>query len=253
MSHHFIDFNNVKYSYPDGRKAINGITARITHGEAVGLVGANGAGKSTLLSMVVGILMPLEGEIRIGETPVTKRTLSHIRERVGLLFQDADDQLFMNTVYDDVAFGPRNYRLDENEVEARVKRSLDAVGSWHLKDRAPYKLSGGEKRAAAIAALLAMEPDILLMDEPTTALDPRARRRLINLLKTFTHTKVIATHDLDLVLDICDRTIIIDDGRIAADGPSLKILSDGVLLEKCGLEMPLSIQSCPVCGKKGLQ
>lgn len=248
MSHHFVDLNNVKYIYPDGRQAVNGITARITHGEAVGIVGTNGAGKSTLLSLIVGILLPSEGEISIGETPVTKKTLSHIRERVGLLFQNADDQLFMNTVYDDVAFGPRNYQLDEKAVEERVKRALEAVGAWHLKDRAPYKLSGGEKRAAAIAALLAMEPDILLMDEPTAALDPRARRRLINLLKTFSHTKVIATHDLDMVLDVCERTIIINDGKIVADGLSFKILSDEELLEKCGLEIPLSMQACPVCG-----
>ncbi len=247
MSHHFIDFNNVKYSYPDGRQAVKGIAMRINHGESVGVVGTNGAGKSTLLSLVVGILFPSEGEIVIGGTPVTRKTLPHIRERVGLLFQDADDQLFMNTVYDDVAFGPRNYKLDEKEVDARVLKALEAVGAMHLKDRAPYKLSGGEKRAAAVATLLAMEPDILLMDEPTAALDPRARRRLINLLNGFTHTKVIATHDLDMVLDVCKRTIVINDGKIAADGPSADILSDDALLEQCGLERPLSLQGCPVC------
>lgn len=248
MSHHFVDFNNVKYTYPDGREAVNGVSLRISHGESVGLVGTNGAGKSTLLSMTVGILFPTSGEIRIGETPVTKKTLPHIRERVGLLFQDADDQLFMNTVYDDVAFGPRNYHLDEKEVDNRVQKALEAVGAMHLKGRAPYKLSGGEKRAAAIAALLAMEPDILLMDEPSAALDPRARRRLINLLKGFSHTKVIATHDLDMVLDVCKRTVIISEGRVAADGPSKKLLSDETLLEQCGLERPLSLQGCPVCG-----
>jgi len=248
MSHHIIDFDELYYTYPDGKPAVNGVSCHIRHGESVGIVGANGAGKSTLLMLLVGILLPTKGEIRVGEIPVTKKTLPVIRQRIGLAFQNPDDQLFMTTVYDDVAFGPRNYRLTEPEVEKRVMRALKTVGIEHLKDRAPYKLSGGEKRAAAIAAVLSMDPDILVIDEPTAALDPKSRRRLLNLLKGFTHTKLIATHDLDLVLEICDRTIVIKEGRIASDSSPLKTLADAALMEQCGLEIPLTLQNCPVCG-----
>ncbi|MBZ4688083.1 MAG: cobalt/nickel transport system ATP-binding protein [Clostridia bacterium] len=250
MSHHIIQVNNLKYKYPDGREALNGVTFRITHGESIGIVGANGAGKSTLLMHLVGVLFPDEGEISVGDVPVTKKTLPVIRQRVGMVFQEPDDQLFMTTVYDDVAFGPRNYKLPEEEVEKRVKSSLDTVGILHLKDRPPYKLSGGEKRAAAIATVLAMNPDILVMDEPTSALDPKSRRRLIMLLQSFTHTKIIATHDMDMVFELCERTIILQDGKVITDGPTAKILSNVELMEECGLELPLGLQGCPVCGTK---
>ncbi|KYH32979.1 energy-coupling factor ABC transporter ATP-binding protein [Neomoorella mulderi] len=250
MSHHIIQANNLKYKYPDGRQALNGVAFRITHGESVGIVGANGAGKSTLLMHLAGVLFPDEGEIRIGDVPVTKKTLPLIRQRVGMVFQDPDDQLFMTTVYDDVAFGPRNYKLPEEEVEKRVISSLNTVGILHLKDRPPYKLSGGEKRAAAIATVLAMNPDILVMDEPTSSLDPKSRRRLIRLLQSFTHTKIIATHDLDMVFELCERTIVLKDGRVITDGPTEKILCDAELMEECGLELPLGLQGCPVCGTK---
>lgn len=242
MSHHFVDCRELNYSYPDGNSAINGITFRITHGESVGIVGANGAGKSTLLNLLLGILFPQKGEINVGDIPMTKKTLSLIRQRMGLVFQDSDHQLFMNRVYDDVAFGPRNMKLDEDEVERRVKKSLETVGILHLMDKAPYKLSGGEKRRAAIASVLAMDPDILIMDEPTSALDPMGRRKLISLLKDFSHTKIIATHDLDMVWDICERTIIIGDGKVLADGPTKKILADQELMEKSSLELPLCLQ-----------
>ncbi|MFZ5688617.1 MAG: energy-coupling factor ABC transporter ATP-binding protein [Bacillota bacterium] len=250
MSHHIIQASNLKYTYPDGRQALNGITFQIVHGESVGIVGANGAGKSTLLMHLVGILFPDEGEIRVGEVPVIKKTLPVIRQSVGMVFQDPDDQLFMTTVYDDVAFGPRNYKLPEEEVEKRVKSSLETVGILHLMDRPPYKLSGGEKRAAAIAIVLAMKPDILVMDEPSSALDPKSRRRLITLLQRFAHTKIIATHDLDMVLELCERTIILNDGKVIIDGPTIEILTNVELMEKCGLEMPLGLQGCPVCGAK---
>jgi cobalt/nickel transport system ATP-binding protein len=169
---------------------------------------------------------------------------------MGMVFQDPDDQLFMTTVYDDVAFGPRNYKMDEQEVERRVFQALETVGILHLKDRAPFRLSGGEKRAAAIASVLSMEPDILVMDEPTAALDPQSRRRLITLLKGFSHTKIITTHDLDMVYELCKRTIIISHGIIIADGDTANILTDAALLEECGLELPLGLQNCPVCGMK---
>jgi cobalt/nickel transport system ATP-binding protein len=250
MSHHLVDFIDVGYSYLDGNKAVENLNARIHHGEAVGIVGANGAGKSTMLKLLVGILMPEQGEIRLGDLPVTKKTLSKVRQTVGFTFQDPEDQLFNITVYDDVAFGPRNYGLDEKEVEKRVVSALQRVGIEHLMHRAPYKLSGGEKRAVSIATVLSMEPNVLAMDEPTAALDPRSRRRLIKLLQGFEHTKLIATHDLDLVMELCSRTIVLKDGKIEYDGPTAEIMADSQLLEQCGLEQPLMLQGCPICRQK---
>lgn len=240
----------LSFYYPDGQKAINNMSFTINHGESVGIIGANGAGKSTLLMLLMGLLIATEGSVLVGDIKLTKKTLSMIRQRLGMVFQDPDDQLFMTRVYDDVAFGPRNYKLDEKEVDEKVNRALEQVGISHLKDRAPFKLSGGEKRCAAIASVLSMEPDVLIMDEPTSALDPKARRKLINLLNTFEHTKVITSHDLDMVLDTCNRIMVIKNGEIIADGDAKKILSDKKLLENSGLEMPLSIQNCPICGKK---
>ncbi|NLI12337.1 energy-coupling factor ABC transporter ATP-binding protein [Pelotomaculum propionicicum] len=248
MSHHITEVKELHYVYPDGLEALSGVSFRIYHGESVGLVGANGAGKSTLLMLLVGVLFPSKGEVMVGEMPVNKKTLPLIRQRVGMVFQNPDDQLFMNTVYDDVAFGPRNYNLGEPEVEKRVIQSIEKVGIAHLKDRAPYKLSGGEKRSAAIATILSMIPDILAMDEPSSGLDPKSRRRLINLLKGFSHTKIIASHDLDMVLELCERTMVLKNGKLVADGPTAEILNDAVLLENCGLEIPLGLQNCPVCG-----
>ena len=242
MSHHFVQCTDVCFSYPDGYKALKGISFIITHGEAVGIVGANGAGKSTLLNLLMGINMPSSGEINIGDIPMTKKTLPLIRQRMGLVFQNPDDQLFMNIVYDDVAFGPRSMRLDESEVDRRVKGAMETTGIWQLKDKAPYKLSGGEKKRAAIAAVLSMEPDILVMDEPTAELDPRGRRRVINLLKSFTHTRLIASHDMDLIWDLCQRTIVLSHGSILADGNTKDILTNEELLERAGLELPLRLQ-----------
>ncbi|WP_346940192.1 ABC transporter ATP-binding protein [uncultured Clostridium sp.] len=248
MSHHKLEVRNLHFSYPDGHVAVKNISFTINHGESVGIIGANGAGKSTLLMLLMGVLFPNNGEVAIGDINVTKKTLPMIRQRLGMVFQDPDDQLFMTTVYDDVAFGPRNYNLDEKEVESRVAKALELVGISHLKDRAPFKLSGGEKRSAAIASVLSMEPDALIMDEPTAALDPKSRRRLINLLKGFKHTKIITSHDLDMVFDTCKRIIVIREGEIVADGNAAEILSNAELLNECGLEIPLSLQNCPICG-----
>ncbi|WP_127836760.1 energy-coupling factor ABC transporter ATP-binding protein [Clostridium prolinivorans] len=242
MTHHFIEVKNVHYSYPDGNKALNGIDFKINYGETVGIVGANGAGKSTLLNIILGVFFPSKGEINIGDIPLTKKNLPLIRQKVGLVFQNADDQLFMPTVYDDVAFGLRNFKLEEREVERRVIKALQTVGILHLKDKAPYRLSEGEKRAAAIASVLSMEPDILIMDEPTTSLDPKSRRRLINLLKEFNHTKIIASHDMDMIWELCERTIIIKEGFIIADGLTKEILSNENLMEESSLEIPLRLQ-----------
>ncbi|MBI5444338.1 MAG: ABC transporter ATP-binding protein [Deltaproteobacteria bacterium] len=247
MSHHIVEVDGLTFAYPDGTPALNGVSFRIVHGESVAIVGANGAGKSTLLLHLNGYLTPVQGKVRIGDFPLTRETVQDVRKTVGMVFQDPDDQLFMPTVSEDVAFGPLNLGLPPEEVETRVTEALGRVDALRLKDRPPYKLSGGEKRAVAIATVLAMSPSILVMDEPTSNLDPRARRHLIELLGTFHHTKIIATHDLDMVLDLCDRTIVMRDGRVTADGPTLDIFRDDELLEASHLEKPLRMQGCPVC------
>jgi len=248
MSHHSIDVVELGFAYPDGTAALADVSFHIGHGEAIALVGANGAGKSTLLMHLTGFLMPSKGSVRIGEVPVTKSTVADIRKTVGVVFQDPDDQLFMPSVYEDVAFGPMNLGLPADEIEARVNDALARVGALPLRDRPPYRLSGGEKRAVAIATVLAMCPSLMIMDEPSSNLDPRARRRLIDMLATFEHTKIIATHDLDLAMELCERTIVMSSGTITADGPTDKIFRDEALLEASGLERPLSLQGCPLCG-----
>ena len=247
MSHHIVEVEELRYSYPDGTEALQGVNFRIEHGESVAVVGANGAGKSTLLLHLNGYLTPEQGKVRIGDYPLNRDTVQDIRRTVGMVFQDPDDQLFMPSVYDDVAFGPLNLGYPAEEVEKRVIEALQQVDALHLKDRPPFHLSGGEKRAVAIATVLSMSPDILVMDEPSTGIDPRGRRLLIEQLKSFKHTKIIATHDLDLVLDLCERTIVIHEGKVTADGPTLEIFKNAELLEKSHLEMPLRMQACPVC------
>jgi len=250
MSHHIVEVQDLNHTYADGTQAVNGISFRIHHGESVAVVGANGAGKSTLLLHLNGYLTPQSGKVRIGDFPLTKETVRDIRKTVGMIFQNPDDQLFMPTVYDDVAFGPLNLGLPPAEVESRVEDALSRTSTTHLRQRPPYRLSGGEKRAVAIASVLAMSPDILVMDEPSSNLDPKARRTLIKLLDGFKHTKIIATHDLDMVLDLCERTIVIRDGRVMADGPTGDIFQDVDLLEESHLEKPLRLQACPVCSTK---
>ncbi|KGO34637.1 MAG: ABC transporter ATP-binding protein [Desulfoprunum sp.] len=250
MSHHIVEVQDLTHTYPDGTAAVRGISFRIHHGEAVAVVGANGAGKSTLLLHLNGYLTPQSGTVRIGDFPLTKETVKDIRKTVGMIFQDPDDQLFMPTVYEDVAFGPLNLGLPPEEVEHRVQQALQRTGVEHLRDRPPYKLSGGEKRAVAIATVLAMSPDILVMDEPTSNLDPLSRRTLIELLAGFHHTKIIATHDLDMVIDLCERTIVIHEGTIMADGLTADIFNDDLLLRKSHLERPLRMQACPICSQR---
>ena len=247
MSHHIVEVRDLKFSYPDKTPALKGISFRIEHGESVAIVGANGAGKSTLLLHLNGYLTPVSGKVRIGDYPLTKETVQEVRRTVGMVFQDPDDQLFMSTVFDDVAFGPLNLGLPAEEVNDRVQNALETVEVFHLKDRPSYRLSAGQKRRVAIASVLSMSPDILVMDEPSAGLDPKARKKLIGLLKGFKHSKIIATHDLDMVLDLCERTIVIRDGLIKADGPTHGIFQDDVLLSDSHLEKPLRMQSCPVC------
>lgn len=237
-----IKIENLYYEYPDGYEALRGIDLTLYKGESLGIVGANGAGKSTLLLQLTGINYPSKGKIEVNSMEINKKNLAQIRKDIGFVFQNPEDQLFTTSIYEDVAFGPKNYKLSKEEVDKRVNEALEKVGILDLKDRAPYRLSGGQQNLAAIATAISMEPSILIMDEPTAALDPRARRRLINLLNSFEYTKIIASHDLDMILDTCKRTIVIKDGQIAADGNTKDILLNEKLMDECNLELPLSCQ-----------
>jgi len=244
MSHHFVEFKNVLFHYPDGTEALKGVSFRITHGESVGIVGANGSGKSTLLLHMNGYFLPSKGTVTVGDIELQKKTRQEVRRKVGIVFQNPDDQLFMPTVFDDVSFGPLNLGMSPECVQERVLEALTTVNCLDLRDKPPHHLSSGQKSAVAIAAVIAMEPDILVMDEPAANLDPKSRRSLITMLKTFMHTKIIASHDLDLILDVCSRCIVIRDGVVAADGATMDILSNKKLMEENNLELPLSLQRC---------
>lgn len=236
MSHHYLRFEQVCHRYPDGHEALRDVSFEVTHGEKVAVIGANGAGKSTLLLHTDGLLLPTSGQVIVGGVPVTRRTLPTIRRTIGYLFQQPDDQLFMPTVGEDVAFGPANMELDDAEIERRVAEALAAVGATDLRDHSPNRLSGGQKKRVAIATILAMEPSILVMDEPTAALDPMARQQLVELLRTFRHTTLIATHDMELVRELCPRVLVLHRGTLAADGPTNELLANRALLAACEIE-----------------
>lgn len=242
MSHHYLHFDRVRYRYPDGHEALRGVSLHFTHGEKTALAGANGAGKSTLLLHAAGLLLPTGGEVVVGGIKLTPRTLPHVRQTVGIVFQNPDNQLFMPTIEEDVAFGPANMGLTPEEIERRVTEALEAVGALHLRGKSPYRLSGGQKRSAAIATVLSMEPSVLVLDEPTSDLDPRARRQTIELLRRFDHTMLVATHDLQMAAELCPRTVILRDGIVAADGPTATLFRDKALLESCGLEAPYAMR-----------
>jgi len=233
---------HLAFSYPDSPPAVRGVSFQIEGGEAVGLVGGNGAGKSTLLLLLTGCLMPDAGLVEIAGLPLQRANLAGIRRRCGLVFQDADDQLFMPTVFDDVAFGPLNHGLGETEVRARVDAALASVGMEHLRERPPHRLSGGEKRAVALATVLAADPDIVMLDEPSSNLDPRSRRRLIRWLQQSGHTRLVATHDLEMVVETCSRVIVMDRGEVVAAGPVARVLGDHALMDRHGLESPHILQ-----------
>lgn len=242
MSHIKVELEGVSFGYEKGKNILENITFTATEQESIGLIGANGAGKSTLLKLLVGLKTGYEGSIRVEEIPVQKEMLAKVREKIGYVFQDSDSQLFMSTAYEDIAFAPRNYGLPEEEVQRRVEHALSQIHIGHLKERQIYKLSGGEKKLVSIATVLSMTPDIILMDEPSIALDPRNRRNLIRILNEFSHLKIITSHDLDMILDTCERTILLADGKIVADGKTEEILSNQRLLEENGLELPLGMQ-----------
>ncbi len=231
---------NLEFSYPDGHVALRDVSLRVERGERVALVGPNGAGKSTLILHLNGILRG-KGKVAVAGLEVSGASdgvLRQVRAAVGLVFQNPDDQLFSPTVFDDVAFGPLYMELPPQEVHRRAARALAWVGMEEYAGRVSHHLSTGEKKRIAIATVLAMEPRLLALDEPSAGLDPRARRSLIELLKTLPQTLVVSTHDMRLVQELCPRTVILDNGRVVADGPTQGILGDGELLQAHGLERP---------------
>lgn len=236
-----IVFQNVSFSYDNDHPVVENLSFTIRSGETVGLIGANGAGKSTIMKLLLGLLGG-EGEITVDDLPINKQNLPAIRQKIGFVLQDSDNQMFMPTVYEDMIFGPRNYGLGKEETERRVDEVLCRLGLQELKHRYNHKISGGEKRMAAIATILAMEPETILMDEPSTALDPVNRRTVINTIRALPQTKLIASHDLDMILDTCQRVILLSHGKIVADGDAETILRDRELLENNRMELPFCLQ-----------
>lgn len=242
MSHIHINVENLSFAYEKSEPILKNITFSAKKNESIGIIGANGVGKSTLLKMLVGLNLNYEGSIKVGDIPVEKNNLSRIRKRIGYVFQDSDSQLFMPNVYEDIAFAPRNYGFSEEEVKKRVESALKMIHIESLKNKKIYKMSGGEKKLVSIATIFSMTPDIILMDEPSIALDPKNRRNLIHILNEFKELKIIASHDLDMILDTCNRTILMADGRIIKNGDTKDILMDKELLEANNLELPLCLQ-----------
>jgi cobalt/nickel transport system ATP-binding protein len=235
-----IRFEHVTAYYEKDVPVIRDVSFAIEKGESVGLIGANGAGKTTLMRALLG-LVGHEGAITVDGVEVTKKNLPEVRRKLGFVLQNSDNQMFMPTVYEDMLFGPLNYGASRQEADARVDAVLDRLGLQDLKHRHNHKLSGGEKRMAAIATVLAMEPEAILMDEPTSALDPFNRRLVIRTIRDLPQTKIITSHDLDMIWDTCDRVILLSRGAVAADGPAGKILRDRELLEANRLELPLCL------------
>ena len=235
-----IEFRNVSFAYGK-TPVVEDLSFTIKKGETVGLIGANGAGKSTIMKLMLGLLSG-SGEILVDGLEVNKGNLAQIRRKIGFVLQDSDNQMFMPTVYEDMIFGPRNYGLSKEDADRKVDAVLEQLGLQALKHRHNHKISGGEKRMAAIATILAMEPEMIVMDEPSTALDPVNRRRVISTINSRKETKLIASHDLDMILDTCQRVILLNHGRIVADGEAETVLRDRALLEANRMELPFCLQ-----------
>lgn len=237
-----IEFKNVSFCYEKEHPVLKNMSFSIEKGEAVGLIGANGAGKSSMLKVLLGLL-PHEGEILVNGIPLCKQNLAEIRRILGFVLQNSDNQMFMPTVYDDMMFGLLNYGMSKEDTEHRVDAVLEQLDLTQLKNKYNHKISGGEKRMAAIATVLAMEPEVIIMDEPSVSLDPYNRRAVINVINSLTQTKIIASHDLDMIMETCRRVILISDGQIVASGAAMDILRDKELLESNRMELPFGLAS----------
>lgn len=235
-----IEFQKVNFCYEPEHPVLKDINLTIEAGESVGIIGANGTGKSTLMKLLLGLL-PYVGDIRVDGLKVEKKNLAVIRRKLGYVLQDSDNQMFMPTVFEDMVFAPRNYGMSASEAEAKVDAVLEKLGLQYLKHRYNHKISGGEKRMAAIATILTMEPEAIIMDEPSIALDPYNRRAVINAVNEMTMTKIIVSHDLDMVLETCQRVVLLSGGQIVADGPAQEILRNKPLLEQHRMELPFGL------------
>lgn len=233
-----LSISDLRFSYPDNPDVLKGINVDIAPQERVGLIGPNGVGKTTLFLSICGVVKPTGGSVELFGRPVQA---GKFHPEVGLVFQYPDDQLFSPSVYDDIAFGPRNMGLPNEEVEVRVQEAMTLTGIEELAERPPHHLSGGQKRMVAIAGVQAMRPQLIIYDEPSANLDIRSRRRLINFIKQSSETIMVSSHDLELILEICDRVILLDEGRVIADGPAVEIMGDKALMEAHGLEKPHSL------------
>lgn len=240
-----IRFDNVSYRYPGGSRGLDGVSFCVAPGEQVGLIGANGAGKSTLMKLVLGLLVPASGTITVDGKPVNGENLAAVRKTLGYVLQDSDNQMFMPTVMEDMVFGPMNYGMPRKAAQEKAARILEDLGISYLADRHNHRISGGEKRMAAIATILAMEPKAMLMDEPSAALDPSNRRKVIQMLNGLPQTKIIASHDLDMILETCDRVLLLGQGKLIADGRAEDILRNKELLEANSLELPFCLAGVP--------
>ncbi len=238
MSVPVLDVRGLAYAYPDGHQALYGVDLHVHAGERVALLGPNGAGKTTLVLHLNGLLRAGVGSVAISGLPVEDRHLGEIRRRVGLVFQDPDDQLFMPRVRDDVAFGPRNLGLRGTELDARVEEALEQVKMLEHVDRAPHHLSFGQRRRVAVATVLAMRPEILVLDEPSSNLDPASRRELADILRGLDVTVLMVTHDLPYALELCPRAVVLSEGHVVADGPTGEVLADEALMTRHRLELP---------------
>ncbi|MFW0797420.1 ABC transporter ATP-binding protein [Gordonia sp. CPCC 205515] len=246
-----VEVADVRYTYPDGHVALDGVDLTVHPGERVALLGPNGAGKTTLMLHLNGVLLPTSGEVRIHGRPVDKRSLRDIRRQVGLVFQDPDDQLFMPTLAEDVAFGPANFGVTGDELVQRVDDALSTVGMSDQAQRSPHHLSGGQRRRGALASVLACRPDVLVLDEPSANLDPVARRELAETLLGLRTTMLVVTHDLPYAAQLCDRAVIIDAGRVVADGPILDVLADADTLARHRLELPWGFDVAAMARRSG--
>jgi cobalt/nickel transport system ATP-binding protein len=243
-----LEVSGLALTYPDGTEALRGVDLSVGRGERVALLGPNGAGKTSLLLALIGIVEPQRGTVRVGGLESDPDSLPEIRRRLGIVFQDPDDQLFMPTVSRDVAFGPANLALDAEEVQRRSKAALEAVGMAAAGERAPHHLSGGEARRVAMATVLAMEPDVLVLDEPSSNLDPVGRRELVDLLAGLPTTLLVVTHDLPFALALCGRSVILNGGVVEADGPTARLLADTELMAANRLELPYGFDPATIAG-----